>query len=96
MAARAGRPSGPVGALEDMGVARLQVADRQDGGVGGVAVGCEPDNLAAGIETASVLLVPAPVKDHRGLGFVDGCLQQRLNCVGLVLELRGASCPTLC
>ena len=71
--------SGPVRALKRVHVSGLQVADRQHGRARGASVGCEPDNLAAGIEPASVLLVPVPVKHHRGPGLIDGGLQQRLH-----------------
>ena len=81
--------SGPVRALERVHVSGLQVADRQDGRARGASVGCEPDNFAAGVESASVLLVPVPVKHHRGPGLIDGGLQQRLHGVGLVLERWG-------
>ena len=81
--------SGPVRALKRVHVSGLQAADRQHGRTRGPSVGCEPDNLAAGIESASVLLVPVPVKHHRGLGLIDGGLQQRLHGVGLVLEIWG-------
>ena len=73
-----------VRALKRVHVSGLQVADRQDGRARGASVGCEPDNFAAGIESASVLLVPVPVKHHSGLGLMDGGLQQRLHGVGLV------------
>ena len=81
--------SGPARALKRVHVSGLQVADRQHGRARGASVGCEPDNLAAGIEPASVLLVPVPVKHHRGPGLIDGGLQQRLHGVGLVLEAPG-------
>lgn len=61
----------PVRALHRIDVFGSQAACRQHRRASGASVGVEAHDLAAGVETAPVRLVPMPVKHHRGLGHIN-------------------------